>query len=86
MIKPLNESRGTYVPPANVQPPPPKPHHRNKLKTEMTTYNLHILARAIQHHYESTEVICPTQEEVEIAHQALTIEIQDLKGLNSESS
>jgi len=50
----------------------------------MTTYNLHILDEMIQHHYESTEVICPSQEEVENALKALTIEIQDLKGLNSE--
>lgn len=82
-IKPLNESRGTYVPPSNVQPPP-KPHHRNKLKTEMTTYNLLILDKMIQHHYESTAVICPSQEEVEDALQAVTIELQDLKQQNAE--
>jgi hypothetical protein len=82
-IKPLNESRGTYVSPSNVQPPP-KPQHRNKPKTEMTTYNLLILDKAIQHHYESTAVICPSQEEVENALKAVTIELQDLKELNAE--
>jgi Zn-dependent M16 (insulinase) family peptidase len=50
----------------------------------MTTYNLLILDKAIQHHYESTEVICPTQEEVENALQAVTIELQDLKEQNAE--
>jgi len=50
----------------------------------MTTYNLLILDKAIQHHYESTEVIRPTQEEVENALKAVTIELQDLKELNSE--
>jgi hypothetical protein len=50
----------------------------------MTTYNLLILDEMIQHHYKSTAVICPSQEEVETALKALTIELQDLKGLNSE--
>ena len=50
----------------------------------MTTYNLLILDKAIQHHYESREVICPTQEEVENALQAVTIELQDLKEQNAE--
>jgi hypothetical protein len=82
-IKPLNESRGTYVPPSNVQPPP-KWHHRNKLKTEMTTYNLLIIDKVIQHHYESTAVICPTQEEVENALADLALEIQRLKEEKAE--
>lgn len=50
----------------------------------MTTYNLLIIDKAIQHHYESTEVICPTQEEVENALQAVTIELQDMKEQNAE--
>lgn len=50
----------------------------------MTTYNLLILDKAIQHHYESREIICPTQEEVENALQAVTIELQDLKEQNAE--
>jgi len=79
-IKPLNESRGTHVPHSNPQPPP-KPHHRDK---QMTTYNLLILDKAIQHHYESTEVIRPTQEAVETALRDITIELQDLKQQNAE--
>jgi hypothetical protein len=82
-VKPLNESRGTHVPHSNPQPPP-RPHHRDKSKTEMTTYNLLILDKAIQHHYESTEVICPTQEAVETALRDITIELQDLKQQNAE--
>ncbi len=82
-IKPLNESRGTHVPHSNPQPPP-RPHHRDKSKTEMTTYNLLILDKAIQHHYESTEIIKPTQEEVETALRDITIELQDLKQQNAE--
>jgi hypothetical protein len=82
-IKPLNESRGTHVPHSNPQPPP-KPHHRDKPKIEMTTYNLLILDKAIQHHYESTEVIRPTQEAVETALRDITIELQDLKQQNAE--
>jgi Zn-dependent M16 (insulinase) family peptidase len=50
----------------------------------MTTYNLLILDKAIQHHYESTEVIRPSQEEVEDALQAVTIELQDMKEQNAE--
>jgi len=50
----------------------------------MTTYNLLILDKAIQHHYESTEVIKPTQEEVETALRDITIELQDLKQQNAE--
>jgi Zn-dependent M16 (insulinase) family peptidase len=50
----------------------------------MTTYNLLIIDKAIQHHYESTAVICPSQEEVENALQAVTIELQDLKEQNAE--
>ncbi len=50
----------------------------------MTTYNLLILDKAIQHHYESTEVICPTQEAVETALRDITIELQDLKQQNAE--
>jgi hypothetical protein len=50
----------------------------------MTTYNLLLLDKAIQHHYESTEVIRPTQEEVETALRYITIELQDLKHLNAE--
>ena len=50
----------------------------------MTTYNLLILDKAIQHHYESREIICPSQEEVEDALQAVTIELQDLKQQNAE--
>jgi hypothetical protein len=50
----------------------------------MTTYNLLILDKAIQHHYESTEVICPTQEEVENALRDIRIELRDLKDENAE--
>jgi hypothetical protein len=50
----------------------------------MTTYNLLILDKMIQHHYESTEIVCPSQEEVENALQAVTIELQDLKQQNAE--
>ena len=50
----------------------------------MTTYNLLIIDKAIQHHYESTEVIRPSQEEVEDALQAVTIELQDMKEQNAE--
>jgi hypothetical protein len=50
----------------------------------MTTYNLLILDKAIQHHYESTEIIKPTQEEVETALRDITIELQDLKQQNAE--
>jgi hypothetical protein len=45
----------------------------------MTTYNLLIIDKAIQHHYESTEVICPSQEEVENALADIALEIQRLK-------
>jgi hypothetical protein len=50
----------------------------------MTTYNLLILDKAIQHHYESTEVIRPTQEAVETALRDITIELHDLKQQNAE--
>ena len=50
----------------------------------MTTYNLLILDKAIQHHYESKEVMCPTQEEAENALRDITIEIQELKQQNAE--
>jgi 2-phospho-L-lactate guanylyltransferase (CobY/MobA/RfbA family) len=52
----------------------------------MTTHNLLILDKAIQHHYESTEVICPSQEEVENALRDITIELQDLKEQNERMS
>ena len=83
-IKPSNESRGTHVPHSIIQPPPKRHHQEHKPEKEMTTYNLLILDKAIQHNYESTEVICPTQEEVENALQAVTIELQDLKQQNAE--
>ena len=50
----------------------------------MTTYNLLILDKAIQHHYESTEVIRPSQEEVEDALADIALEIQRLKEKNAE--
>ncbi len=50
----------------------------------MTTYNLLILDKMIQHHYESREIICPTQEEVENALRDIRIELQDLKEENAE--
>lgn len=50
----------------------------------MTTYNLLILDKAIQHHYESREIICPSQEEVENALRDIRIELQDLKEQNAE--
>ena len=50
----------------------------------MTTYNLLILDKAIQHHYESTAVICPSQEEVEDALADISLEIQRLKEQNAE--
>jgi hypothetical protein len=50
----------------------------------MTTYNLLILDKSIQHHYESTEVIRPSQEEVENALADLALEIQRLKEQNAE--
>jgi len=52
------------------------------MKTEITTHSLRILDKAIQHHYESTEISCPTQEEVENALVELTLEIQRLKEEN----
>ena len=58
--------------------------NRDKSKTEMTTYNLLILDKAIQHHYETTAVVRPTQEAVETALRDITIELQDLKQQNSE--
>lgn len=83
-IKPMNESRGTHVPHSIIQPPP-KPYHReHKPEKEMTTYNLLILDKAIQHHYESEEVICPSQEEVEDALADISLEIQRLKEQNAE--
>lgn len=50
----------------------------------MTTYNLLIIDKAIQHHYESTAVICPSQEEVENALADISLEIQRLKEQNAE--
>lgn len=50
----------------------------------MTTYNLLILDKMIQHHYESTEVICPSQEEVEDALADIALEIQRLKEEKAE--
>jgi hypothetical protein len=50
----------------------------------MTTYNLLILDKMIQHHYESEEVICPSQEEVENALADIALEIQRLKEQNAE--
>jgi hypothetical protein len=50
----------------------------------MTTYNLLILDKAIQHHYESTEVIRPSQEEVENALADIALEIQRLKEEKAE--
>ena len=50
----------------------------------MTTYNLLILDKAIQHHYESEEVICPSQEEVEDALADIALEIQRLKEEKAE--
>jgi hypothetical protein len=50
----------------------------------MTTYNLLIIDKAIQHHYESTEVIRPSQEEVENALADISLEIQRLKEQNAE--
>jgi hypothetical protein len=50
----------------------------------MTTYNLLIIDKAIQHHYESTAVICPSQEEVEDALADIALEIQRLKEERAE--
>lgn len=50
----------------------------------MTAYNLLILDKMIQHHYETNAVIRPTQEEVETALIHITNEIDDLKRLNAE--
>jgi hypothetical protein len=50
----------------------------------MTTYNLLIIDKVIQHHYESTAVICPSQEEVEDALADISLEIQRLKEQNAE--
>ncbi len=50
----------------------------------MTTYNLLIIDKAIQHHYESTAVICPSQEEVEDALADISLEIQRLKEERAE--
>ncbi len=50
----------------------------------MTTYNLLILDKMIQHHYESTEVIRPSQEEVEDALADIALEIQRLKEEKAE--
>jgi len=39
-IKPINESRGTYVPPSNVQPPPKfKSYHQSTSTNTMNTEN-----------------------------------------------
>lgn len=79
-IKPMNESRGTHVPHSIIQPP----HREHEPEKEMTTYNLLILDKAIQHHYETTAVVRPTQEAVETALRNITIELQDLKQQNAE--
>ena len=83
-IKPMNESRGTHVPHSIIQPPPKPYHQEHKPEKEMTTYNLLILDKAIQHHYESTEVIRPSQEEVEDALADVALEIQRLKEEKAE--
>jgi hypothetical protein len=83
-IKPMNESRGTHVPHSIIQPPPKPYHQEHKPEKEMTTYNLLILDKAIQHHYESTEVIRPSQEEVEDALADIALEIQRLKEEKAE--
>lgn len=83
-IKPMNESRGTHVPHSIIQPPPKPYHQEHKTEKEMTTYNLLILDKAIQHHYESTEVIRPSQEEVEDALADIALEIQRLKEEKAE--
>jgi hypothetical protein len=83
-IKPMNESRGTHVPHSIIQPPPKPYHQEHKPEKEMTTYNLLILDKAIQHHYESEEVIRPSQEEVEDALADISLEIQRLKEQNAE--
>jgi hypothetical protein len=83
-IKPMNESRGTHVSHSIIQPPPKPYHQEHKPEKEMTTYNLLILDKAIQHHYESTEVIRPSQEEVEDALADIALEIQRLKEEKAE--
>ena len=83
-IKPMNESRGTHVPHSIIQPPPKPYHQEHKPEKEMTTYNLLILDKMIQHHYESTEVIRPSQEEVEDALADVALEIQRLKEEKAE--
>ena len=83
-IKPMNESRGTHVPHSIIQPPPKPYHQEHKPEKEMTTYNLLILDKMIQHHYESTEVIRPSQEEVEDALADIALEIQRLKEEKAE--
>jgi hypothetical protein len=83
-IKPMNESRGTHVPHSIIQPPPKPYHQEHKPEKEMTTYNLLILDKMIQHHYESTEVIRPSQEEVENALADIALEIQRLKEEKAE--
>ena len=80
----MNESRGTHVPHSIIQPPPKPYHQEHKPEKEMTTYNLLILDKAIQHHYESEEVIRPSQEEVEDALADIALEIQRLKEKNAE--
>jgi hypothetical protein len=80
----MNESRGTHVPHSIIQPPPKPYHQEHKPEKEMTTYNLLILDKAIQHHYESEEVIRPSQEEVEDALADISLEIQRLKEQNAE--
>lgn len=49
----------------------------------MTAHNLLILDKAIQHHYESEAVICPTQEEVENALRDIRIELERLKEMET---
>ena len=50
----------------------------------MTTYNILILDKMIQHHYESTEVIRPAQEEVENALNSIKWDIWTLEERNAE--
>jgi hypothetical protein len=44
----------------------------------VTTYHLFILDKAIQHHYESKDVICPSQEQVEDALVGVGLELERL--------
>ena len=67
--------------------PPRRPQSKNKvrpLNESRGTYNLLILHKMIQHHYESTEVIRPSQEEVENALNSITWDIRGLEEQNAE--